>query len=297
MTQVIDFIGGEYRNRTGVHGFAIRCVTTPPTRRRCGRGGNIASVSPPQEPTCGKPVNAPLPRLDNCGKRVLIKSERMSLVMTDYGERRTVMVDTQVRPSDVTKFPIIDSMLTVPREAFVPHALRDAAYMGKNLQLGENRVVLEPRTLAKMLDVLDIQNNELVLDVGSALGYSAAVIARMAELVIAVEDNADHADEAQTALSELNFDNVIVHQGALTDGAAEHGPYDVIVVEGGVEILPKSLLSQLKIGGRIACLVMDGGLGEMRLGRKSDDGMTWRSVFNAAAPVLPGFERAEAFQL
>jgi len=217
--------------------------------------------------------------------------------MTDFASRRTMMVDTQVRPSDVTKFPIIEAMLAVPREAFVPYELRDAAYMGKNLDLGEARVVLEPRTLAKMLDALDIQNDELVLDIGAGLGYSSAVIACMAELVIAVEADGRQADEAQTTLTELNFDNVIVHEGALEDGAPEHGLYDVIVVEGGVGRVPDALLAQLKIGGRIACLFMDGDLGEMCIGHKSDHGLTWRSIFNADAPILPGFERAKTFQL
>lgn len=221
--------------------------------------------------------------------------------MTDYAARRIVMVDTQVRPSDVTKFPIIEAMLTVPREAFVPHELRDAAYMGKNLDLGEGRVVLEPRTLAKMLDALDIKNSELVLDIGAGLGYAAAVISRMAELVVAVETDKRRATEAQSTLTELNFDNVILHEAELVDGAADHGPYDVIIVEGGVQNLPESLVAQLKTGGRIACMVMDGGqngaLGDMRIGLKSESGISWRSVFNAGAPVLPGFERVEAFQL
>jgi protein-L-isoaspartate(D-aspartate) O-methyltransferase len=217
--------------------------------------------------------------------------------MSDYATRRTAMVDTQVRPSDVTKFPIIEAMLTVPREAFVPHDMREAAYMGKNLELGDGRVVLEPRTLAKMLDALDIQNNELVLDVGSAYGYSAAVIARMAEAVIAVEDDAGRVSEAQASLSELHYDNVVLHEGSLTDGAADHGPYDVMILQGGVEELPETLISQLKSGGRIACLFMKGNLGDVRIGQKTDAGITWRSIFNAGAPVLAGFERAEAFQL
>ena len=217
--------------------------------------------------------------------------------MSDYATRRTAMVDTQVRPSDVTKFPIIEAMLTVPREAFVPHDMREAAYMGKNLDLGDGRVVLEPRTLAKMLDALDIQNNELVLDVGSAYGYSAAVIARMAEAVIAVEDDAGRVSEAQASLSELHYDNVVLHEGSLTEGAADHGPYDVMILQGGVEELPETLISQLKSGGRIACLFMKGNLGDVRIGQKTDTGITWRSIFNAGAPVLAGFERAEAFQL
>lgn len=215
--------------------------------------------------------------------------------MTDYAARRTVMVDTQVRPSDVTKFPIIDAMLDVPREAFVPRHLREAAYMGENIDLGGGRVILEPRTLAKLLDSLDIRSSELVLDVGSALGYSAAVIARMAEAVVAVEEDADMANEAQSLLSENGADNVIVHHGPLAEGAPEHGPYDVIVVEGGVGDLPQTLIEQVKQGGRIACLFMEGALGAVCIGYKVDGDISWRFAFNAGAPVLPGFERYKVF--
>ncbi|GFE52094.1 protein-L-isoaspartate O-methyltransferase [Roseobacter cerasinus] len=216
--------------------------------------------------------------------------------MIDFASRRTMMVDTQVRPSDVTKFPIIDAMLTVPRETFVPAAQREAAYMGGNLDLGGGRVILEPRTLAKMLDALDISNDELVLDVGAALGYSSAVMARMAEAVIAVEEDEALAAEAQDALAEVGADNVVMHAGPLVEGAAQHGPYDVIVVQGGVNSLPPVLLEQLKEGGRIACLFMSGALGEVRVGHKSDGRMSWRMSFNAGAPVLPGFAKEAAFE-
>ena len=216
--------------------------------------------------------------------------------MTDFSARRTMMVDTQVRPSDVTKFPIIEAMLSVKREDFVPSVKREAAYMGENLVLGENRVLLEPRTLAKMLDVLDIAQDELVLDIGSALGYSSAVIAHMAEAVVALEEESDMAHEAQEGLMVAGMDNVITQVGALCEGAAEHGPYDVIVIQGGVDRVPDSIVAQLKEGGRMACVFMDGALGEVRVGYKRNDRMNWRRSFNAGAPVLPGFERHEAFQ-
>ncbi len=207
------------------------------------------------------------------------------------------MVDTQVRPSDVTKFPIIDAMLTIPREEFVPAALREAAYMGENLDLGEGRVLLEPRTLGKMLDALDVSNNELVLDIGAAMGYSSAVIARMAEAVVAVEEDESLVSEAQEALSNAGADNVILHTGPLAEGAAQHGPYDVIVIEGAVQRVPDALLDQLKDGGRIGCLFQVGALGEMRLGVKQHGSVSWRMSFNAGAPVLPGFETEKAFEL
>ena len=217
--------------------------------------------------------------------------------MTDYEERRTVMVDTQVRPSDVTKFPIIEAMLSVPREAYVPQHLREAAYVGDNIDLGGNRVILEPRTLAKILDALDVRGDELVLDIGSAFGYSAAVIARMAEAVVAVEEDPDIARAAQGILIEQGADNVILHEGPLTVGAPEHGPYDVIVIEGAVEHLPELILDQLKEGGRIACLFSEGTLGVVRIGYKIDGSLNWRFAFNAGAQVLPGFERHAAFTL
>lgn len=217
--------------------------------------------------------------------------------MTDFASRRTMMVDTQVRPSDVTKFPIIEAMLIVPREDFVPTAQREAAYMGENLDIGQGRVVLEPRTLAKMLDALAISTTELVLDVGCAYGYSAAVIAHMAEAVVAVEEDEEMASEAQDSLAAAGVDNAIVHVGPLQEGAEKHGPYDVIIVQGGVGEMPDAILKQLKNGGRIACLFMEDALGEVRLGYKRGDDVSWRVSFNASAPILDGFQREAAFQL
>lgn len=217
--------------------------------------------------------------------------------MTDYITRRTTMVDTQVRPSDVTKFPIIEAMLSVAREEFVPDRLREAAYVGENLDLGQGRVMLEPRTLAKMLDALDLQRSDLVLDLGCGLGYSAAVAARLAEAVVAVESDAGMADEAQGILSRAGSDNVIMHQATLAEGAPQHGPYDAIMVQGGVGEVPEALLAQIKDGGRIACLFMQGALGVVRIGYKLDGKISWRDAFNASAPVLAGFEKQTEFSL
>ena len=217
--------------------------------------------------------------------------------MTDFSAQRTMMVDTQVRPSDVTKFPIIEAMLTVPREVFVPDAARATAYVDGPVALAPGRVLLEPRTLAKMLDALDIARDELVLDLGAGLGYSTAVMARMAEAVVALEEDEDMAAEAERLLGENGVDNAVVASGALVDGAAKHGPYDVIVVQGGVENLPVALTDQLKEGGRICAIFVEGALGICRIGHKTDSGVSWRFAFNASAPVLPGFAREPEFQL
>lgn len=215
--------------------------------------------------------------------------------MTDFATRRTIMVDTQVRPSDVTKFPVIAAMLAVPREEFVPPARREAAYMGDHVDLGEGRVVLDPRVLAKLLDGLDVQPNELVLDLGTGLGYGAAVLAHLAEAVVALEQDAAMAEEAEAVLGQLGVDNVAVVTGPLAEGSARHAPFDAILIEGAVEHLPDALLAQLKDGGRIAALFIEGALGVARIGHKIDGRISWRFAFNATAPVLPGFTRHPAF--
>ena len=217
--------------------------------------------------------------------------------MQDFAALRTVMVDTQVRTQDVTKFNIIEAMLSVAREAYLPEAQRAVAYVGGDVTLDGGRVVLEPRNQGKMLDALDVQRDEMVLDLGCGLGYSAAVLAHLSEAVVAVEEVESLASEAQGILGEQGVDNVAVIEGPLAEGSAKHGPYDVIVIEGGIETIPAALIDQLKDGGRIAAIFMDGPLGECRIGHKLDGKMNWRMAFNATAPVLSGFTKASGFVL
>jgi len=215
--------------------------------------------------------------------------------MTDFATVREAMVDGQVRPSDVTLYPVIEAMLTIPREDYVPEPLREVAYIGDHLPLAERRVVLDARVMAKMLETLAIQPTELVLDIGAGLGLSAALVAHLSEAVIALESDADMAKEAEASLASHGVDNAIIELGALTDGAPKHGPYDVIIIEGGVGEVPQALIDQLKTGGRIAAIMMDGALGRCMLGLKSEHGVDWRWAFDASAPVLPGFEKRTIF--
>ncbi len=217
--------------------------------------------------------------------------------MNDSQALRTMMVDTQVRPSDVTKYPIIEAMLTVPRENFVPDAVRAAAYADAPVDLGGGRAMLEPRTLAKIIDAVGIEADDLVLDLGAGLGYSAAVIARMAEFVVALEEDEDLAAEAEARLSAAEIDNVAVIAGPLAEGDPRHGPYDVIVVEGAVQQIPFPILEQIKDGGRIVAIFDRNNLGTVRIGYRTGADVDWRSAFDAAATVLPGFAAAPEFAL
>jgi protein-L-isoaspartate(D-aspartate) O-methyltransferase len=208
-----------------------------------------------------------------------------------------MMVDTQVRPSDVTKFPIIDAMLAIPRENYVPASLREAAYVGENLMLPHGRVMLEPRTLAKMLDALDVKPTDGVLDLGCGLGYSTAIAARLADFVVGVEDDESRAADAQANLSANGIDNAAVTSGDLNEGAMKSGPYDIIMLQGAIEEFPQALAEQLNEGGRVAAIFAEGALGVVRIGLKIGGRISWRFAFNAGAPVLKGFARASAFSL
>lgn len=217
--------------------------------------------------------------------------------MTDFAKLRTMMVDTQIRPSDVTKFPIIEAMLTTAREAFVPDGKRDLAYADMQINLGGERVMLDPRNLAKMLDAVNIQPSELVLLIGAGTGYGAAIAAHLGQAVVAVEEDEPRARETEAALAQQGVDNAIVTHTPLTKGDPGHGPYDVLLIEGGVSEIPATLAAQLKDGGRAMAIFMDGPLGVARIGVKSGDILSWSDVFNATAPVLPGFAKKPCFAL
>lgn len=215
--------------------------------------------------------------------------------MVDFSQARTMMVDTQVRPNDVTKYPVIEAMLTVPREAFVPDARQAVAYVGENVPLAQDRWLLEPRSFGKMLDGLNIQPTELVLIVGAGLGYEAAVVARLAQAVVALESHPEMAAQAEATLAEQGVDNVAVVTGDLAAGYPGQAPYDVILIAGGVEEVPQALADQLAEGGRIGAIFAEGNLGVARIGHKIDGEINWRFAFNASAPVLPGFNRQTGF--
>jgi protein-L-isoaspartate(D-aspartate) O-methyltransferase len=216
--------------------------------------------------------------------------------MIDFVAAREAMVDRQVRTADVTLYPIIEAMLAVPREDFVPPALLPVAYLGGDVPIAPGRVLLDPRVFAKLLDALNPGPSDLVLDLGCGTGYSTAVLARLAEAVIALEEDPALAAEAEALLAAHSVDTAVVQTGPLVAGVPEHGPFDAILVEGAVERLPEAIADQVKPGGRIAAVFTAGAAGQARLGLRTEQGVAWRRLFDATAPLLPGFEATKAFE-
>lgn len=218
----------------------------------------------------------------------------------DFSERRVKMVDGQVRTTDVTNAPLIEAMLTVPREAFVSAGQRDIAYIDEDIRIGgangAGRYLMEPSPFAKLLQLAEIDASDSALDVGCGTGYASAVLSRLAKSVVALESDPALAESASSTLSTLGYDNVTVVQGPLAQGQAAKAPYNVIFFGGSVEEVPAALLDQLAEGGRLVAVEGQGNSGVARLFFKAGGVVTGRRAFNAAIKPLPGFERSHAFE-
>ena len=221
--------------------------------------------------------------------------------MADFAQQRANMVDSQVRPSDVTDRRIPRAMLDVPRELYVPAAKRAIAYMDDPIVVGETqgtaRHLMAPRQLAKLLQHMDVGADAAVLDVGAATGYAAAVLARMARSVVALEVDPALAERAASTLRQAGTANVTVETGLLTAGLPSRAPYDAILVEGGLIDVPAALLDQLKDGGRLVAVRVRNGVGKATLWRRYAMQFDHRELFDASAIILPGFEKPAGFVL
>lgn len=215
----------------------------------------------------------------------------------DTAKARKHMVDSQVRPNDVTDQALIKAMGLVPREEFVPSNRGALAYVEKDVPLFEGRWLLKARDYSKLVDAANIQPGDLVLDVGCGYGYGCAVMAHQADVVVGLEDNVEAVAHAQEACTRLGLDNVAVVEGALAEGYAKQGPYDVIVIAGGAEEMPKALFDQLSPeGGRMVAILVERGVGHAMLYTRHDDVIGDRMLFEChPTGILPGFNRVAGF--
>jgi protein-L-isoaspartate(D-aspartate) O-methyltransferase len=213
----------------------------------------------------------------------------------DYGAARRNMIESQLRPNRVTDQAVLDALAAVPREIFVPEALRGVAYVDEDIPLGGGRFLMEPLTLARLLQMAAIRPADGMLIVGAGPGYSAAVAGRLARRVIALESDQALATRASGLLKVLGVGNVNVVEGSLGAGVPALAPYDVILFDGSVATIPPAVSDQLAEGGRLVAVVNGAAIGRTVLMVRAAGALMRRSEFDAAVPPLPGFEAAPTF--
>ena len=218
--------------------------------------------------------------------------------MLDFTAARRMMVDGQVRTSDVTDQRIIAAMLEVPRERFVSERHAALSYLDLDVPVSDGpsaRRLLKPMVLAKLLQAAEIAPDARVLDVACATGYSTALLARLARNVVALEDDASLARHARENLAATGVVNAEVVSGALPDGWQAGAPYDVIFVNGAAEVVPDRLLRQLAEGGRLVGVIGRAPASKAVLYLAAGGQASALPIFDAAAPPLPGFAEPPAF--
>jgi protein-L-isoaspartate(D-aspartate) O-methyltransferase len=209
--------------------------------------------------------------------------------------RRLQMVNGQLRTSDVTVLSVLSAFLDVPRERFVPPALAQLAYVDQDLPAAgtDRRRLLAPRTLALLLQAAAVAPGERALDVAGGSGYSAALLDCLGASVVAVESDRGAAQFAREALAGRA--GVEVVEGELAAGAPGKGPFDVILINGAFEALPRALLDQLASDGRLVAVDARTGSPRGVIIDKSSVGFSERSLFDAKADILDAFRRTPGF--
>ena len=225
--------------------------------------------------------------------------------MVDFRAARRAMVDGQIRTSDVTDLRLIAAMLDIPREAFVPPSLAALAYADRDLPLDSDgdiavggrpsRLIARPMVQARLIQAADLEPQDRILVVGAGTGYSAAVVGRLAASVTALEQDPQLAARARAVLSEHGLASVSVVEGLLAQGWPAASPYDVILFDGGVEWIPEGFFGQLASAGRLVAVVIAGMVGKGMLFRSERGQASGRALFDAMAPMLPGFKKTPTF--
>lgn len=215
----------------------------------------------------------------------------------NYAVARQHMVDSQIRTNKVTDERLIEAIRTLPRERFVPEQLRARSYVDDDIEVVAGRFLMEPMVTARLIQAADVKSTDMALVVGAATGYAAALLAKLANTVVALEADAALVQLASAAFAELAIDNAAIVEGALTAGCIKHAPYDVIYLDGAVEQVPQPLIDQLGEGGRMVGVMSERGMGRAMLWVKAGGTLSKRILFDANVAPLPGFNIAARFVL
>ena len=213
----------------------------------------------------------------------------------DFAAARQNMVDCQILPNRVDDQRIVDALLKIPREKFVPDNLTGIAYVDEIVPLGGQRYVMEAMVVARLLQTAALNAEDVALSIGCGTGYATAILAQIVDTVVAVEPDRGLAQKANENLLAIGLDNVAVVEGKLEDGNIDQGPYNVIFFDGAVQTVPDAICDQLAEGGRLVAIVSGERVGTAYLYSRFGGVISKRKVFDAGTPLLPGFGKQKAF--
>jgi protein-L-isoaspartate(D-aspartate) O-methyltransferase len=198
------------------------------------------------------------------------------------------MVENQLRPQGVVDARVVDAMTHVERERFLPAHTRPLAYVDRAVAIGSGRFLPAPTVLGSLLTQMMPEPGHRALVVGAGTGYSAAVLTHIGVEVVALEEAPEligHGRELGLAFVE----------GPLTAGYKKGAPYNLILIDGAVEVIPDAIVAQLADGGRLGTALVDRGITRLIVGRKAGTAFGYLSVGDSGVPVLPGFTRPKSF--
>jgi len=214
----------------------------------------------------------------------------------DFAAARRIMVDSQIRPNDVTEPSLVSALLTVAREAFVPASRRGVAYSELEIETSEGRALWTPLDFSKLLKAVEPGREDIALVIGSGAGYETAILAQLVETVIGLEEDEAVVNATTARLADQGADRAVIVQGGLEAGLADQGPFDLILVNGMVETVPAAWTAQLAENGRLGVVVKSGkGLGAARIYRRTGDAVAYRVAFEASPPKFADFDTAQSF--
>ena len=214
--------------------------------------------------------------------------------MDTYLENKN-MIDGQVKPLSNIEPSILEALYNIDRKDYTPENFKDFSYSEKNIYLGNERYLLKPAITAKLLSALEVETLETVLIIGSATGYSAAIISKIAETVICIEEDQDLITFSESIASSSSMNNIVFINNKLSNGYIDQGPYSCILIEGAIEEVPTIILDQIAEGGKLVTVIIQNDTGSaIRYSRKNNQIIS-QFLFSIEAPSLKSFEKAKKF--
>ena len=205
------------------------------------------------------------------------------------------MVEGQIKPIGGMQKNILEAFSSINRDDFVPKHLKDNSFSERNLFLERDRFILKANLTAKIISALNISNEENVLIIGSSTGYSSAIISRLAETVISIEEDKELLDFSEDVIKNIGIDNIVFINNKMIEGCSDQEPFNAIIIEGAVDEVPPKILNQLEHNGRLIAMINDNGISNVIEYQKKNNTFTERFLFSCSAPKLKSFDKRKSF--